>query len=199
MECESNFVREIEQLNASVKNVSQNAATARGEVGSFKLILEQYLEQPQLLDPHLESLITPLTVVLAEASKKLNDADYFPAVMQTCRLLQCLISTRGYKTILRFFPNKAPDIELALSLLQKVETYATGIGEVDEDMQDGSWQTRSVLLLWLSGLVLIPFNFKSLQVHTLSHNLASDGPVTNSVEWIVNLTKKYLSDPGPSR
>jgi len=193
------FVREISELHAAIARVTRDVGAARHEVAGFKAILEQYHEQPQLLDPHLEALLAPLTATLSGASAALDDDARFAAVMQACRLLQALISARGHKTILRFFPNKAPDIERALTLLQKLESLGTRGGEIDEDAQDGAWQTRAVLLLWLSGLVLIPFDFGSIAVARSAFAVDEASEVPASAQWMIALGKQYLSDPGPAR
>ena len=59
----------------------------------------KYQEQPQLLDPHLEALLAPLTGVLRTAARAAaagGEPD-LAAAQRAARLLQLLASLRGYK------------------------------------------------------------------------------------------------------
>jgi tubulin-specific chaperone D len=195
---EEELVREIVQLQQIVQAVCDDARLARSKHLAVKTMLEEYQEQPQLLDPHLESLVTPLAVLLSEASLHLGDEQRFAATMQVCRLLQALVNTRGHKTIVRFFPNKPPDLERAVALLRHMQGM-TICYEVDEDAQDGSWQTRCAILLWLSSLVLIPFDISTVQVSDAALGRGSDTQQESAVSWLIRTATSYLSDSGATR
>ena len=196
------FVREIQSLKDIVQAVTSNARLAKSKNFEFKATLEEYQEQPQLLDPHLDHLATPLTAHLSESAKHLDNADDLAGTMQVCRLLQALVSTRGHKTIVRFFPNKPPDLERAVVLLRHMQTTKVTY-EVDEDAQDGSWQTRCMVLLWLSSLVLIPFDIRTVHITGGSRSEPDgSGDSENSpsiVAWLVDVASQYLSDSGATR
>lgn len=191
------FVAESAVLRGIIEGVVEDASTARGHVQTFKAILEEYQEQPQLLDPYLESLVSPLATIVANAASGCTD-DELASTMQTCRLIYLLINTRGYKTISRFFPNQARDVQKPLQLLARLEGSETSYA-VDEDQQDGSWQTRCVLLLWLSALVILPFDMSSIQVSMQGFQVDTVSSTPPAAQWILALTKGYLMDPGPSR
>lgn len=55
------------------------------------------------------------------------------------------MQVRGYKVVVRHFPHEVEDLEFVVSLLQ-----------AQDDGQ--AWQTRYVLLIWLSIIVIIPFD-----------------------------------------
>jgi hypothetical protein len=67
--------------------------------------LEKYQEQSQLLDPHLESIVKPLAALLRRHALNGAAADIV-TVQNVCRLLQTVASVRGYKTVVKFFPNE---------------------------------------------------------------------------------------------
>ncbi|GAB5356179.1 hypothetical protein AAMO2058_000268800 [Amorphochlora amoebiformis] len=103
-----------------------------------------------------------------------------PAVAHKAwRVVYVLCKTRGYKTITGFFPHKVEDLEPALLMLlaQNQSDYNT-------------WQTRYGLLLWLSLIVLIPFDLKTVDSNHHGRSLT---------ETLVATGKKYLKDSGPTR
>jgi hypothetical protein len=85
------------------------------------LQLTKYQEQPQLLDGHLEGIVQPLAVLLRSTALS-STAQDTGSVQDICRLLHVLISVRGYKTVVRFFPHEASDLErvLQVGLMQKL-------------------------------------------------------------------------------
>lgn len=79
------------------------------------LQLTKYQEQPQLLDGHLEGIVQPLAVLLRRTALS-STAQDTGSVQDICRLLHVLISVRGYKTVVRFFPHEASDLERVLQV-----------------------------------------------------------------------------------
>jgi hypothetical protein len=77
--------------------------------------LTKYQEQPQLLDGHLEGIVQPLAVLLRSTALS-STAHDTGSVQDICRLLHVLISVRGYKTVVRFFPHEASDLERVLQV-----------------------------------------------------------------------------------
>ncbi|CAG8598117.1 7830_t:CDS:2, partial [Scutellospora calospora] len=58
---------------------------------------------------------------------------------------------RGYKTIVKFFTHEVSDLEPTFYFM------------VSQDPQDYSgWETRYVLLIWLSLICMIPFDLKTV-------------------------------------
>jgi hypothetical protein len=66
---------------------------------------------------------------------------------QAFRYLYLLSKVRGAKVILRWFSHEVSDLEPVLSLL-----------ESQDPSQYQTWETRYILLLWLSIIAIIPFN-----------------------------------------
>lgn len=73
-------------------------------------------------------------------------------------MLNVLVVVRGYKTVARFFPHEAADLERVLNLLLEVKARNTTTGE--EGL--ASWESQAILLLWLSILILMPFGLATL-------------------------------------
>jgi tubulin-specific chaperone D len=195
----SEHVKDIEKLERIVKAVYDDTELARSKFGEFKATLDQYQEQPQLLDPHLEGLVTPLAARLSGVAESLQDDGLFAAAMQICRLLQALVTVRGFKTVSRFLPHKPTDIERAVQVLKHVQ-HAVKSHEIDEDAQDGGWQMRCIVLLWLSNLVLIPFDISTVYISSDGAHASSglDAP-SSAVRWLIDLARLYLCDPGSTR
>lgn len=105
-------------------------------------IINFYQEQPHVLDPHLQSWIDKLLeVVLSDKISQIASNLGF-------KYLYLLTKVRGEKYIVRLFPHEVVDIETVLKMLES--------DKIDV------WQAKYVLFLWLSILVLIPFDLKRL-------------------------------------
>lgn len=106
-----------------------------------------------------------------------------PKLHKLFQLLYHLCKVRGYKTVVKVFPHEVADFEPTLHLLQS------------QDRTDHSaWETRYVLLLWLSMLCLVPFDLSTIDSSSSSGNGGS-----SIVASIVSLCKEYLSDPGATQ
>jgi len=86
-----------------------------GSAFIFNLQLTKYQEQPQLLDGTLEVIVQPLAVLLRQAAMS-STAQDTALVQGVCRMLHVLVSVRGYKTVVRFFPHEAADLEKVLQV-----------------------------------------------------------------------------------
>eukprot|EP00742_Colponemidia_sp_Colp-10_P003876 GILJ01004127.1.p1 GENE.GILJ01004127.1~~GILJ01004127.1.p1 ORF type:complete len:1237 (-),score=209.83 GILJ01004127.1:67-3777(-) len=188
------FVEEAPELEALVKSIVQDidanvdkpaVDTQFGKnIDRFIQILEKYQEQPGLLDPHLESLLCPLMSQLRLlASRLLGVAEKaIPArYHQVFRVVYFFCKVRGYKTIVKLFPHEVADLEPTFELLE---------GQDRGDHE--TWETRYVLLLWMSMIALIPFD-----LDTVDSTLLQGGK--SAVNRIVELSQEYLSDTGKTR
>jgi len=161
-------------------------------------ILEKYQEQSHLLDKHLEAMVTQLMDAVKEIlqlrSKEREQAgqiDSFPfqvyrnhGLQLVFKCLYTLCKVRGYKAIVKQLPHQVSDLEPTLWLLQCQDTvdYTT-------------WETRYSLLLWMSMLVIIPFDLSSVDSNFNNAQENADSLVATVTE----LCKRYLSDSGPCR
>jgi len=120
---------------------------------------------------------------------------YYTLPISLARILYTLVKIRGPKIISRFLPNQPSLLEDVTSLFS---LPSTGVGE--------SWELRYILLLWLSHLLLAPFDLSTIStdppadvVRDLS--ILDDMGLNN--DRLPNLSKRllvlgitYLSSPG---
>lgn len=135
----------------------------------FKRLFDRYLEQPYLLDSHLEEIVKTLIEPVRSAS--------CPEIMlRKCLLfLQVPTLTRGYKVVIHHLPHEISDVEPVLQLLERITPMhqTTYMSEVD------------MLHLWLSVVALVPF-----QLSRLDSGDGFNKPIT---ERILNIIKVHLN------
>ena len=165
-------------------------------------IIETYQEQPAILDASLEAMVTPIMegfrqVVTRHTEHVTKDSgptsptksDAFPFGLYTStrlirlsRLLYTVCKVRGYKKVVRLFPHEVADLEPVFHLLQAQDT---------DDHE--TWHVRYSLLLWLSIIVIVPFDLQ-----TIDSSVGSTGG-PSLVDRIISVCKMYLRDSGPVR
>ncbi|KAK5731496.1 hypothetical protein LTR17_011384 [Elasticomyces elasticus] len=120
-------------------------------------LIEPFQGEPQLLDARLKHIVPPLVDAYLEylQRKTINSASTHPSLEDAiCTILYTLCKVRGYKVIVGFFNNEARYLELILKALERTISAST---------DDGSkWQVPYILLLWLSHLLLTPFDLASI-------------------------------------
>jgi tubulin-specific chaperone D len=114
---------------------------------------DEYQQIPKLLDPYLGRMIGPLQQWLISQIQPAEGANTKPngigsnnAVFKT---LYRIIKTRGWKATLPHFDNSVHLLEPALDALDSVEK--------------GSWESRYIMLLWLSLLIMTPFDLTRIE------------------------------------
>ncbi|GAA6060441.1 hypothetical protein JCM10212_000034 [Sporobolomyces blumeae] len=131
--------------------------------------LDEYQEQSYLLDPALESLVSPLIHlvrdhVLACSTEPSSLPIAQPRVHRVARVLYFITKVRGGKTVLRFFPHEVTDLVHLLSLFSP-STLPSDAPTIDP-LSHTTWELRYVLLLWLSLCVRLPFDLSKLHEGT---------------------------------
>lgn len=111
----------------------------------FSEILSIYQEQPHLLDPHIPQLIEVLLAIIR------SDSSPDGLIHAGFKYLYQICKVRTYKVLVKFLPHELSDIDFVLNLLERQA--------FDESE---NWETRYMLLLWMSILVLNPFHFSRL-------------------------------------
>ncbi|DAZ95162.1 TPA: hypothetical protein N0F65_012416 [Lagenidium giganteum] len=216
--CEKEHFEENEEVAQLVERMvdasrrdapATEAAQLAVSFDRFNALLDRYLEQSQLLDPFLRGLVAPIMseiqrVITAmaddrRASASATATDAFPfQVYQNAnlhrlfQLIYQLCRVRGFKTVLKLFPHEVADVEPTVLPLQS------------QDRDDHStWETRYVLLLWISMLCLVPFDLQTIDSSIATTGAASSSNTSNSnisiVTNLVALCKIYLSDPGATQ
>jgi hypothetical protein len=214
------FFEEKDEMMGLLRDTiaSESASERELEVAVERVakVLEKYQEQSTLLDPHLEGMMEILTTkaraimfVLYEKHRG-RDGDGFPfqcvkdpqqqAVFQVVyNLCRC----RGYKTIVKFYPHEVSDLEPLMCMLQS------------QDRNDHErWESRYALLLWLSMLVLVPFDIYTIDssvgdgAEAARYGTAGDsglgvgtegGQQQTLVGSILAICQEYMTDSGPTR
>ncbi len=173
-------------------------AAAKAKVDRFRKMIEKYKEQSTLLDPHLKDLVLPLSKALKQLShahlydENADKVASLTRVVRICRLLHMITTVRGYKTLKKFYPSAPEDVEPALYLLESLKSAADSrSSEYDEGTLESFWEAHCTLLLWLSLLVLIPFDLS-----TIDSSSSSDGDAKSIVKKIVDICIVFLENAG---
>ncbi|KAK3688078.1 tubulin folding cofactor D C terminal-domain-containing protein [Podospora appendiculata] len=194
-------------------------------------LLDPFQEVPQLLDPHLPKWLPVLADVFLEyqqtrrRSRVLSTRSelLMPLPTAICKILYTLCKIRGEKVIVRFLSNEARYLELLLSALEEFEhspgplpppppppsetgtETGTGTG-TGTTTAPWTWEERYVVLLWLSHLMLAPFDLASISSVEVEDD---ELPFIPGFRWpaklpgitarILPLAIKYLASPGKER
>ncbi|KAF7720318.1 Uncharacterized protein PECH_003437 [Penicillium ucsense] len=140
-------------------------------------LLEPFQEWPQLLDPYLQKLLPSLVDAFlaylvrhrgeygSQPAQGPRKVAFYPLPRAICRLLYTFCKVRGVKVISRFFNNEPKYLDSMLRAFVEwdspndaTETTETSLTE-SRSLQ---WQERYVMLVWLSHLLLAPFDLASL-------------------------------------
>ena len=97
-------------------------------------------------------------------------------VSQLFEIIHWLCKVRGYKTVVKFFPHEVADMEPVVELLHFQST--------DE------WWIAYVLTLWLSIIVLVPFDIDTI-------DSKKDQDIL--VKRIINICKTHIANSGKIR
>ncbi|XP_056143333.1 tubulin-specific chaperone D isoform X2 [Lampris incognitus] len=170
---------EVRALIASLPEVQCGIIAQESAIERFLVIMDRYQEQPHLLDPHLDWMLTMmLDLVRSEKSP--------PSLVHLCfKFLYIISKVRGYKIFMQLLPHEVVDVQPVLDLLSRQDPKDTEI-----------WETRYILLLWLSMTCLIPFDLSCLD-----GNLESDTAQAREsiMDRILDIAKSYLTVSDKSR
>ncbi|KAM0328232.1 hypothetical protein ACHAQA_005641 [Verticillium albo-atrum] len=197
-------------------------------------LLDPFQELPQLLDPHLPKWLPLLAASYLEnlytqagrLTKPTSTAptarsqllEPLPAAIS--RLLYTFAKIRGPSVVLRFLPVEARHLEPLLSALESAERRAARpslltltdsvrahAAATEPSQRDWIWEERYLVLLWLSQLLLAPFDLSTIS----SADPADDGTLLPLPDFawpsglpaittrILPVAIKYLASPGKER
>lgn len=161
--------------------------------------MDKYQEQGQLVEPYLESIVSPLMSIVRSKTVELGvTSDEILDVIQPISIIiYTLVTVCGYKAVIKFFPHHVSDLELAVSLLEKCHetTSATSLRQEST----GEMEAKCVILLWLSILVLVPFDISSVDTSIANSVSLGKNEPAPLVLRILGFSKDYLSSAGPMR
>ncbi|KAJ6005877.1 Tubulin-specific chaperone D C-terminal [Penicillium sp. IBT 35674x] len=185
-------------------------------------LIEPFQEWPQLLDPHLQKLLPPLVNAFlaylirhrshygSQAAKPSKSPALYPLPKAICRLLYTFCKVRGAKVICRFLNNEPK--YLGSMLRAFVEWDSASVPDLTHDdalgpeRQSLQWEERYVMLVWLSHLLLAPFDLSSLSSDDIPipyDNLQQAGKFPENTPMIaqslLSLALHYIIVPGKER
>ncbi|CAH0702962.1 unnamed protein product [Spodoptera exigua] len=175
--CALEHFSEIEDVLNMIDNVKNIYNTPALEVEYDRLyaILKQYYEQPHLLDPHLDKMLSKFLSLIKDKDSP------FELKHATFNYMYQIIRVRGYKIVIRHLPHEVSDLLTVLTFL-----------EAQDPKDKETWRSRFVLLLWLSIVVIIPFHMSRLDGFAPGQPDTAEGSKKLTVmERIFNICKTY--------
>ncbi|XP_053707339.1 tubulin-specific chaperone D [Synchiropus splendidus] len=164
---------ESEEVKTLISSLAERDQVLRESAKErFWVIMSRYQDQPHLLDSHLEWMINML-LEYVRSDETPPDLTHL-----AFKFLYTICKVRGYKTFMQLLPHEVADIQPVLDLLTKQDPKDTE-----------TWETRYILLLWLSTTCLIPFDLSLLDGGLESDSGNSKEPI---MERILALAKLYL-------
>ncbi|KAG4301842.1 hypothetical protein PCK1_001818 [Pneumocystis canis] len=170
----------LREFKEKLLNFLENFSDIHLNVEKLIHPLEIFQEQPELLDPELESFIHPvMNIIIKKIRNEISTQDFIH-INKLCYILYTYSKISGYKTVIKFFFND-------VYLLEPVLFYLQNIFPNDPEL----WVTRYIFFLWLSLLCMTPFDLLAV-----SSNLPEN---TNIIDSLLTLSKQYLSVCGKER
>ncbi|KAJ5011716.1 hypothetical protein K4K57_005224 [Colletotrichum sp. SAR 10_99] len=188
-------------------------------------LLDPFQELPQLLDPHLPTWLPLLaTTYLAHLNirnrnrpKQLSTRSQLlePLNVAIAKLLYTFTKIRGEKVVVRFLNVETRYIEPLLSALESAERSRSPQASrpslsplsPQSNTKQWSWEERYLVLLWLSHLLLAPFDLSTISSAAADEQITL--PSIPNFTWpsdlpgitvrILPVAIKYLASPGKER
>ncbi|KAK3429957.1 hypothetical protein EUGRSUZ_E01450 [Eucalyptus grandis] len=136
--------------------------------------------------------------IIRSRTIELGASDEILAIIKPiCIIIYSLVTVCGYKAVIKFFPHQVSDLELAVSLLEKCHDTNSVTSLRHEST--GEMEAKCVILLWLSILVLVPFDIASVDSSIASNNELGELEPAPLVSRVLGFCKDYLSSAGPMR
>ncbi|KAL6565863.1 hypothetical protein OROHE_004918 [Orobanche hederae] len=179
--------------------VSARRVSDLSPVHKIRSIMDKYQEQGQLIEPYLESIVSPLMALVCLRATELGASsdEILEVINPICIIIYSLVTVCGYKSVIKFFPHQVSDLELAVALLEKCQHTNASTSLRQEST--GEMETKCIILLWLSILVLIPFDISSVDTSIANGYYGEKDDPPPLVLRILESCKGYLSNAGPMR
>ncbi|WVY97479.1 hypothetical protein V8G54_029630 [Vigna mungo] len=194
------FLQEWNILKSLLDDIVSNARVSdTSSVHRIRSILDKYQEQGQLLEPYLETIVSPLMNIIRSRIIELGTAsdEILEIIKPICIIVYSLVTVCGYKSVIKFFPHQVSDLELAVSLLEKC--HSTNSVTSLRQESTGEMEAKCVTLLWLYILVLVPFDISTVDTSIANDDSLTEFELSPLVLRIIGFCKDYLSTAGPMR
>jgi hypothetical protein len=161
--------------------------------------MDKYQEQGQLVEPYLESIVSPLMFIIRSKTVDLEAKpdEILEIIKPISIIIYALVTVCGYKAVIKFFPHQVSDLELAVLLLEKC--HSTNSVSALRQESTGEMEAKCVTLLWLSILVLVPFDISSVDTSIADDKTFGVDDLAPLVLKILGFCKDYLCSAGPMR
>uniref|UniRef100_A0A3P9J9T9 Tubulin-specific chaperone D n=1 Tax=Oryzias latipes TaxID=8090 RepID=A0A3P9J9T9_ORYLA len=155
---------ETRSILSSLPEVHGDQRTTEHVTQRFLVIMNGYQEQPHLLDPHLEWMMNMML-------EYVRREDCPPSLLHlSFKFLYIICKVRSYKIFMQILPHEVSDVEPVLQMISRQDP---------KDLE--TWETRYMLLLWLSMTCLIPFDLSRLDGHLMSTGGKKEDLVMNRI------------------
>lgn len=164
---------------------------------------------PPLVDAFLAYLLKHRSQYDSKVTRNSQGAVLYPLPRAICRLLYTFCKVRGVKVISRFLNNEPKYLDSmlrAFTAWDAIGTPGSGDHSVDPELQGIQWEERYVMLVWLSHLLLAPFDLSSLSsdditvpYDNLQHLEALPTETPMLAKSILSLALHYIHVPGKER
>uniref|UniRef100_A0A8C7XEC9 Tubulin-specific chaperone D n=1 Tax=Oryzias sinensis TaxID=183150 RepID=A0A8C7XEC9_9TELE len=163
---------ETRSILSSLPEVHGDQRTTEHVTQRFLVIMNGYQEQPHLLDPHLEWMMNMML-------EYVRREDCPPSLLHlSFKFLYIICKVRSYKIFMQILPHEVSDVEPVLQMISRQDP---------KDLE--TWETRYMLLLWLSMTCLIPFDLSRLDGYLMSTGGKKEDLVMNRILAIAKVSK----------
>ncbi|XP_060071725.1 tubulin-specific chaperone D-like [Ylistrum balloti] len=167
-------IEEFKGLIDGLKHVYNDQIALEVSCERFTVIADKYQEQPHLIDPHLESLMAQILSIARDVKSP-------PALIHLAfKYLYLITKMRGYKVIVRQFPHEVADVEPVLAMIDQ-----------QDPNNHQTWESRYMLILWLSMVCMIPFDMVRLDSNVVNVSGERKRPV---MDRILDVARMYLTE-----
>lgn len=157
--------------------------------------IENFQGEPQLLDAKLKTLLPPIIdaylAYLQTKKHKVPSAETLTLDVAVSKILYTFCKVRGEKIVIGFLTNEPKYLDLILSHLETCDQDALE--------SQAPWERHYALLLWLTHLLLTPFDLSSISgVGKLSGALSDinlPAELPSMVSRLIALGSKYVVSP----
>lgn len=158
MSCESYYehvnahIASIHSMIDEVKELTtKNAKNLGNKIeiihSKFKNEVDFFQEQPHLLDADIHQFVSKLLQIIRNCYREVIKDQPKTDLAFCC--LYLITKVRGFKNVIRHFPHEVSDVEPVMEMIS-----------LEDPLNKTNFETKYVLLLWLSVLVLIPLDLK---------------------------------------
>lgn len=163
---------QVKELDTSNSNKLANKIEIIHSV--FKNQIDIFQSQPHLLDRDIHGFVTTLLDIVQKCYIQHTVDKVKIDLAFSCIYL--ITKVRGFKNVIRHFPHEVSDVEPVMRMIS-----------LENPLDKTNWETKYILLLWLSVLVLIPLDMQRFDA------LGAVEGKRPLIQRVLEVIKTYLS------